>query len=178
MFTKGYTPWNKGKKYRYKPLLRKTCVVCGTEFIKTAKRGIDEWNKRKYCSYKCGSNDPNKIYSRWEKGNIPWIQGKQMPRGVDSPSWKGGRHIGVNGYTYVYAPNHPSIKGTYPYILEHRLVAEKILKRYLTSDEIIHHINGIRDDNRPENLYLFASGKLHIEFHKNIKVQLISNLTC
>ncbi|MBU1880828.1 HNH endonuclease, partial [bacterium] len=35
-----------------------------------------------------------------------------------------------------------------------RLIAEKILNRYLLKTEVIHHINKIRNDNRPENLYL------------------------
>jgi HNH endonuclease len=42
-------------------------------------------------------------------------------------------------------------------IAEHTLVMEKKLGRKMTKNETVHHINGIRDDNRPENLELWAS---------------------
>ena len=55
----------------------------------------------------------------------------------------------------VYAPGHPRAKSS-PYVFEHILVAEEMLGRYLMHEETIHHRNGVRDDNRPENLELWT----------------------
>lgn len=66
--------------------------------------------------------------------------------------WKGGRYKS-HGYIYIYAPDHPDAMKQ-GYILEHRLVMEEKLGRRLLPSEQPHHINGIKDDNRPENLEL------------------------
>lgn len=79
------------------------------------------------------------------------------------PSWKGGRRINHNGYVCIRMPEHPrSVNG---YIFEHILVMESILKRYLTDLERVHHLNGKRDDNRPENLMLFKDDTDHKRYH-------------
>ena len=55
----------------------------------------------------------------------------------------------------VRAPNHPRAKRS-SYVFEHILVAEALLERYLEPGESVHHRNGVRDDNRPENLELWT----------------------
>jgi hypothetical protein len=58
-----------------------------------------------------------------------------------------------NGYISCKAPNHP-YKDWDGYVFEHRLIIERKIGRYLHPFEIIHHINGIKTDNREENLEL------------------------
>lgn len=59
------------------------------------------------------------------------------------------------GYILVYMPDHPFAQAT-GYILEHRLKMEEKLGRYLLPSEMVHHINGIKGDNRIGNLMLIA----------------------
>ena len=82
-------------------------------------------------------------------------------------AWKGGKYLGSRGYMFVYSPDHP-FQNSQKYVLEHRLVMEKYLGRYLRPKEVVHHINGIKDDNRIENLMLFETTNQHGKYHASI----------
>lgn len=57
----------------------------------------------------------------------------------------------------VAVPDHPRVANARNnYVFEHILVMEELLGRYLTPDETVHHRNGVRDDNRPQNLELWV----------------------
>lgn len=72
--------------------------------------------------------------------------------------WKGGRLAHSHGYVLVQlSPDSPFIgmrSGTKNYVMEHRLVMAEHLGRSLTRQETVHHKNGVRNDNRLENLQL------------------------
>lgn len=68
-----------------------------------------------------------------------------------------------DGYISVYYPTHPkATKGGY--IFEHHLVMENHIGRFLNDNEVVHHINHIRNDNRIENLRLMTF-KDHAALH-------------
>lgn len=67
------------------------------------------------------------------------------------------------GYVVEYRPNHPFCQRG-GWILQHRLVMEDCLGRFLKKEEVVHHINGIKNDNRIENLELFANHSEHLKF--------------
>lgn len=88
--------------------------------------------------------------------------------GSRNPNWGGGRHKNFLGYVLVKIPGHIA-SNAQGYVFEHRLVMEECLGRHLDSNEEVHHINGVRDDNRPENLQLFPSKGAHQTFHNKLK---------
>ncbi len=111
----------------------KTCLVC-SEQVKPGRKS--------YCSQKC-------YFSHRTREN--------------HPNWKGGaRSAGSEGYVrLVIYPEHPFYESMGRYhspvsrdVLEHRLVMAESLGRPLRKDETVHHLNGIKDDNRLENLEL------------------------
>lgn len=74
-------------------------------------------------------------------------------------SWKGGRYVSPQGYVSVYlAIDDPlaEMRQAHSYVLEHRLVMARSLGRPLERHENVHHVNGVRDDNRLENLELWV----------------------
>lgn len=73
---------------------------------------------------------------------------------IDGPGCRCRRS---DGYMQVYYPTHPDASAS-GFILEHRLVMEQTIGRRLLRSEHVHHKNGVRDDNRIENLQLIEAG--------------------
>jgi len=73
-------------------------------------------------------------------------------RPIHTPSY---RYVTADGYIRLYDPGHPNAdrQGR---VLEHTKVMADVLGRPLWPDENVHHLNGVRDDNRPENLELWC----------------------
>ena len=92
-----------------------------------------------------------------------YIAGHQVGKGPEHSKWKGGRYTSAAGYVFIRAVGHPHADKD-GYVLEHRLVAEQQLGRPLTHDEHAHHINGIKNDNRPENIVVLTK-QVHHRLH-------------
>lgn len=78
--------------------------------------------------------------------------------GSGATNWKGGRYIDEKGYVHIYLPEHPR-SGKKGYMREHQIVMEKTLGRFLLPGENVHHLNGIRSDNEPDNLQLWETSQ-------------------
>lgn len=91
-------------------------------------------------------------YSRFRRGEVNWSRPIRVPA---------GRSRDAKGYVYVRIPDgHPIFtRRAQRYIPEHRFVMSEHLGRVLLATENVHHVNGIRDDNRLSNLELWVTSQ-------------------
>lgn len=81
----------------------------------------------------------------------------EQRKGENHYNWKGGRRI-ERGYVLVQMPNHPRAMKC-GYVREHFIVWEQVHQRPIPQGWIIHHINGVKSDNRSTNLVALPSKK-------------------
>jgi HNH endonuclease len=111
-----------------------TCEQCGREFQRPTKQRTS--GAFRFCSLQCAY---------------------QKRSGPDHGMWRGGRHMTGAGYMRI------SI-GRSDYQYEHILIAERVLGRRLKCGECVHHINGVKHDNRNTNLLICTGG-----YHRSLE---------
>lgn len=74
--------------------------------------------------------------------------------------------MNINGYSVSWCPSHPRVIGNSGCVYDHILQAEKMLRRKLTPEEVVHHIDGVRNNNKFSNLMVFKTKGDHTRFHK------------
>ena len=128
----------------------KTCIECKKEFKPSSRHrrcpscrkshlskgscavcGTEIWYQSTYCR----AHGNTEVVSR----RIPFVSTREHK----------------SGYVRLYAPGHPKSNNAGQEILEHVYVMEQKLGRYLLPGENVHHVNGVRNDNRIENLELW-----------------------
>ena len=109
-----------------------------------------------------------KIAATVKRHYVEHPEARTARMGAKNPCWRGGRKKAGSGYVTVLSPSHP-LADKRGYVPEHRLVMERHIGRTLLRSEVVHHINGINDDNRIENLMLFSNNGQHTAHHNAIK---------
>lgn len=149
------------------------CGVCGMKFIPRPAQlaqGIG-----KFCSIPCSIKNVHSLprTQEWREAISRGNKGRPGKPGATNPAWKGGRFVDSYGYVQVWV-------AVETYIPEHRLVMEKHLGRELRSDEIVHHLNGVKTDNRIENLLItdpFTHSLLHFDDRETQRRLIAKGLT-
>jgi len=149
---------------------QKPCPVCGKPIL------LKSQGCKKHRSYSRGEQNKrwkggaNAAHKRW-MANHPYYCvncGKltsayqtyclQCSLILHPRRWKGGRVIQKGGYIKIYNPDHPRAD-KHKYVWEHILIWEQVNNKPLPTGWVIHHLNGIPDDNRSSNLIALPNKK-------------------
>jgi len=119
------------------------CKRCGDPFL--AEKSSSDKNEKFgcFCSRSCAAG-----------------------KGESHSRWRGGKQS-YGGYVYIWEPSHPNANKR-GYVAEHVLVISKKIGRPLIDKEQVHHINGVKNDNDPDNLVVMTINK-HRSLHERIK---------
>lgn len=163
-------------RWMYNSLKGTLCLSCAAQqrarkllpitFVGSREPKIGDTASAKWLGYKERGVRTYDACPKCNQGH--WVRHKDIgtlcihcvakPKGSAHPRWCGG-HVVKKGYAGVLVEKNDPLhvmaqKGNW--VLEHRLLMARSLGRPLTKDEVVHHINGNKHDNRIENLQLLT----------------------
>ena len=172
----------KGKVTSQRPQIQ--CLHCGTTFNVFPSQATN--GRRKYCSAKCRNAVNNARLSGGRLGIAHTEESRAKMAAAAkgkslrelSSQWKGGKYVDSAGYVHVMIDALPPDSQTMArrltsrkYVLEHRLIASVAINRAVLPSEVVHHVNGVKTDNRPENLFVIDR-KAHSKEHRKMEREL------
>lgn len=123
----------------------------------------------------CGQRTALAVRSNRKRGDVrgepvKFIRGHslKLEEGQHGCRWKGGRYVCSLGYVMVRAPGHHREGGS-GYVMEHILVAERILGRPIPEKHPVHHVDENRANNEPTNLVICESKAYHNLLHARMR---------
>ena len=165
-------------------MVKITCVQCGKVFL----RAWGEVNRKRkaktgpFCGkgcrnvYHCKGKKLSKAHRAKLMGRRPWNKGKPWPKAMKAKlselasggvramekngHWRGGRSVKRDGYIEIRLNGKRK--------LEHVYMMEQHLGRRMTRGEVVHHMNGNRQDNRLANLRVMTISE-HMRLHNTGK---------
>lgn len=143
----------------------KPCIKCGKIIVKSrsgkckfcVRKGV-KFSKQ-HCKNISKGKTGSKTAERFNKERSLRIKGE------NNPNYRGGLYTTKEGYRSILSSEH-SYRDKRGYVLEHRLIMEKYIGRYLKLEEVVHHRNKKKDDNRIKNLKLFKNESEHQKWHR------------
>lgn len=154
----------------------KFCNLCNTQLLITMFRDLSTFNRAKYCSRICYLKAHQKKFEDRVCLNCQTIFQIAVSSNQricsQTCAYKGNRKFGTKYTTtqgYIAVKTHGVNSDSAGYELEHRVLMEKHINRTLTKNEHVHHINGIKTDNRIENLVVLTNSnhqRKHYEYNK------------
>lgn len=161
--------WNKREKEKTK---KHNCLICRKEFyIPLSDHRLKQGTIIKYCSRECmgiGMRTRQLIKCKYCEKEFETTRNKFCSHKCAIEHKKENynhKTYKENGYNVLFI-NGYNKKGN---VKEHRLIMENHLKRKLKPNEVVHHINEIKTDNRLENLKVMTISE-HSKYHRELEI--------
>ena len=94
-------------------------------------------------------------------------QWRMTKKGPENHNWRGGRSVTEHGYVLLRVGKDHPLADVRGYAYEHRVVAAAKIGRPLRKGEVVHHIDGNRQNNDPSNVEVMSSTAHHALEHRD-----------